>query len=56
VALYVAVDPLHVLDVVVGVVGLLFALYLDDPASRLVAFGLATAVFAFGHIAHLSAR
>jgi hypothetical protein len=41
VALDVAVDALHVLDVVVGVVGLVFAPDLDDPAPRLVALGLA---------------
>src|SRR5215217_3870144 len=44
VALDVAVDLFHVLYVVVCVVGFVLALNSDDPAPRLVALGLATAV------------
>ena len=36
--------PSHMLDVVVGVVGLVLFEYLDDLAARFVALGLAPAV------------
>src|SRR5918995_1112073 len=44
VALDVAVDPLHVLDVVVCVVRLVLALYLDDLTPRLVPLGFAATI------------
>jgi hypothetical protein len=40
----VADDAPHVLDVVVGVLGLVLPEDLDDPAPRLVALGLAAAL------------